>query len=124
MNNVDAHKLLSDFSRYASLIALVMERGFMISIRSLVKCIRDPKLLVIYADFFKTFFVFVGILYGALLVVGMFLIPVIILASIWAPGLMWQLLTVIPFWAYLLAKAKSPLKNDMLFIVFEIKSFN
>jgi hypothetical protein len=92
-------------------------RGFIISIRGLSRCIRDPSLLVTYADFFKTFFVFVSVLYGAFIVASIFLIPFVLIVSVWAPGLLWQLLTIIPFWAYLLAKAKSPLKNDMLFIV-------
>jgi len=78
--------------------------------------VQNPKLQQNYWNFVKSMgLILLGMyaIFGLLLLVYM---PVVLFLVSWAPGLVGQFLTLIPLWAYIITKKRTPMASNQLFL--------
>jgi len=113
--NPPANKLVK-FAKNAAPRGRKMWEGFLESVKGGYSAMQNPKLRQDYWHFVKSMGMILLAMYavfGVLLVVYM---PVVLLISSWAPGLIGQMLTLIPLWAYIITRKRTPMAANQLFL--------
>jgi uncharacterized protein involved in cysteine biosynthesis len=113
--NPPANKLVK-FAKNAVPRARKMWEGFQEAIKGGVAALQNPKVRQDYWKFVKSMGVILLAMYA---VFGLLLLvywPVVLFLVSWAPGLIGQILSLIPLWAYIITKKRTPMAANQLFL--------
>jgi len=114
--NVAPTSRIAKFARNASPRLKKMGEGFLEATKGGWSAINNAKFREDYVNFMKSMgliLLSIYAIFGALMLVYL---PVVLFFVTWAPGLVGQLLTVIPLWAYIIARKRTPMSNNKLFL--------
>jgi hypothetical protein len=78
--------------------------------------IQNPEIQANYKSFLSSMAVVLTGMYAAVFVLGIIYMPVVLFLAAWAPGLIGQLLTMIPLWSYNIVRKRRPMSNNQLFL--------
>jgi len=78
--------------------------------------LHNEKLATDYKTFMKSMAIILVAMYGALAVLCTIYFPVVAFALTWAPGLLGQVLSLVPLWAYVITKKRVPMAANRLFL--------
>jgi len=90
--------------------------GLSTAIEGLLASYKNPQVWNIYSRFGKTMAKVLAVLYGLFFVIGLVLFPVTVFLLTLAPGIVFQILVLIPLWAQWFAKKLSPLSQKQFFL--------
>jgi len=113
--NPPANKLVK-FAKNAAPRARKMWEGLQEAVTGGFSAVQNPKVRQDYWNFVKsmgTILLAMYAVFGILLLVYM---PVVLLLASWAPGLIGQILTLIPLWAYIITRKRTPMAANQLFL--------
>jgi len=113
--NPPANKLVK-FAKNASPRARKMWEGFQEAMMGGFSSVQNPKLRQDYFNFMKSMGTILLVMYSVLAVLLLVYMPVVLLVVSWAPGLIGQILTLIPLWAYIITKKRTPMAANQLFL--------
>jgi len=113
--NPPANKLVK-FAKNASPRARKMWEGFQEAMMGGFSSVQNPKLRQDYFNFMKSMGTILLVMYSILAVLLLVYMPVVLLVVSWAPGLIGQILTLIPLWAYIITKKRTPMAANQLFL--------
>jgi hypothetical protein len=107
---------ISKFARNAAPRMKKMGEGFLEATKGGWSALRNPKLRQDYWNFVRSMGTILLAMYAAVGLLVMLYLPVVLFFVTWAPGLVGQFLTVIPLWAYIIARKRNPMANNQLFL--------
>jgi len=113
--NPPANKLVK-FAKNASPRARKMWEGFQEAMKGGFSSVQNPKLRQDYLTFMKSMGTILLVMYSIFAVLLLVYMPVVLLVVSWAPGLIGQILTLIPLWAYIITKKRTPMAANQLFL--------
>jgi len=113
--NPPANKLVK-FAKNASPRARKMWEGFQEAAKGGFSSVQNPKLRQDYFNFMKSMGTILLVMYSIFAVLLLVYMPVVLLLVSWAPGLIGQILTLIPLWAYIITKKRTPMAANQLFL--------
>jgi len=93
-----------------------MSEGFLEAVKGGYTSIRNPKIRQDYYQFMKSMGVILVALYAIFGVLLFVYFPVVAFLSAWAPGIIGQVLTLIPLWAFLITRKRSPMSANKMFL--------
>jgi hypothetical protein len=107
---------ISKFIRNASPRLKKMGEGFLEASKGGWSSINNPKVREDYKNFFTSMGVILLAMYALVGVLMVVYLPVVFFGLTWAPGLLGQILTMIPLWAYNITRKRTPMANNQLFL--------
>jgi len=107
---------ISKFARNASPRLKKMGEGFLEATKGGWSAIRNPKVQHDYTNFMKSMGLILLTMYAIVGALVLLYFPVVLFFLAWAPGLLGQFLTVLPLWAYIIARKRTPMANNQLFL--------
>jgi len=113
--NPPANKLVK-FAKNASPRAKKMWEGFQEAIKGGIGAIQNPKVRQDYWIFLKSMGVILLAMYAVFAALLLVYMPVVLFLVAWAPGLIGQVFSLIPLWAYIIAKKRTPMAANQLFL--------
>jgi len=93
-----------------------MWEGFQEAVKGGYLAIQNPKFRQHFVEFVKAMGVILLVMYAIAAVLLLIYLPITLLVLTWAPGLIAQLLTVMPLWAFVIAKKRTPMPVNQLFL--------
>lgn len=106
----------SKFARNASPRAKKMWEGFQEAARGGWSSLNNPKLQEDYKKFLKSMGIILFAMYAVAGLLMTIYLPVVLFVLSWAPGLLFQLLTMIPLWSFVIARKRTPMASNQLFL--------
>jgi hypothetical protein len=107
---------MAKFARNASPRLKKMGEGFLEATKGSYQALQNPKVRQDFKEFFQsmgTILVAMYLLFAALAVIYL---PLFLFALGWAPGLLGQILTMIPLWSYIVTRKRTPMSTNKLFL--------
>jgi len=86
-----------------------MWEGFQEAVKGGYIAIQNPKFRQHYLQFIQAMGVILLGMYAIAAVLLLIYLPITLLVLTWAPGLLAQLLTVMPLWAFVITKKRTPM---------------
>jgi len=93
-----------------------MGEGFLEATKGSYQALQNPKVRQDFKEFFQsmgTILVAMYLLFAALAVIYL---PLFLFVLGWAPGLLGQILTMIPLWSYIVTRKRTPMSTNKLFL--------
>jgi len=115
-NNGAPTSRIAKFARNASPRMKKMGEGFMEATKGGWGAISNPKLREHTKNFIQSMGLILIALYAICGALMLIYLPVIFFFLTWAPGLIGQILTLIPLWAYIITRKRTPMANNQLFL--------
>lgn len=81
-----------------------------------ISSLQNPKLRHDYANFFRSMSLILLVMYATFGALLMLYMPLALMVVTWAPGLIGQILSLIPLWAFIVAKKRTPMASNQLFL--------
>jgi len=113
--NPPSNKLVK-LARNAAPRARKMWEGFQEAITGGYGALNNPKIRVDYFNFMKSMGIILLGMYAILGLLMLVYMPIVLFLVSWAPGLIGQVLTVMPLWAYVITKKRTPMASNKLFL--------
>jgi len=107
---------VAKFMRNASPRMKKMGEGFLEAARGGWSTVCNPTLREHYKSFLQSMGIILLIMYGILAALMIVYMPVVLFFLAWAPGLLAQVIIMIPFWAYIVTRKRTPMANNQLFL--------
>jgi len=107
---------MAKFARNASPRLKKMSEGFLEAVKGGYFSIRNTKIRQDYLQFMIDMGVILITLYAIFAVLLLVYFPVVVFLSAWAPGLIGQVLTLIPLWSFLIARKRTPMSVNKMFL--------
>jgi len=107
---------MAKFARNASPRLKKMGEGFLEAIKGAWSALTDSKFRQDYVTFLKSIglvLVTINLLFAFCLLLYW---PIVTFALSWLPGLLGQLLTLIPLWAFIITRKRTPMASNRLFL--------
>jgi hypothetical protein len=114
-NNPPTNKV-AKFARNASPRLKKMGEGFLEAVKGGWSSVQNPKFRQHYANFLKSMGIILLAMYAVLGVILLVYFPLVDFLFTWAPGLFGQLLTMMPLWAYVITRKRTPMAVNQLFL--------
>jgi len=115
-NNGAPTSRMAKFARNASPRIKKMGEGFLEAAKGGLGAVMNPKFREDYGQFLKSMGMVLLCINAIFAVLMIVYFPVVLFFATWAPGLVGQLFTVIPLWAYIIARKRTPMANNRLFL--------
>jgi hypothetical protein len=93
-----------------------MWEGFLEALKGGYTALQNPNFRQHYLHFVKSMGLILLGMYAILGVLTVIYFPIVLFLVTWAPGLLGQTLTVIPLWAYVITKKRTPMASNQLFL--------
>jgi len=93
-----------------------MWEGFQEAIKGGYGAMQNPKVKQNYAQFVRSMGSVLVVMYTFFALLLLAYWPITLFLSTWAPGLIPQILTMIPLWAYVVTKKRTPMAANRLFL--------
>lgn len=93
-----------------------MGEGFLEATKGGWSALMNPKLRQDYWNFITSMGTILLAMYAFVGLLVVLYLPVVLFFLAWAPGLVGQFLTVLPLWAYIIARKRNPMANNQLFL--------
>jgi len=93
-----------------------MGEGFLEATKGSYQALQNPKVRQDFKEFFQsmgTILVAMYLLFAALAVIYL---PLFLFVLGWVPGLLGQILTMIPLWSYIVTRKRTPMSTNKLFL--------
>jgi len=113
--NPPSNKLMK-LARNAAPRARKMWEGFQEAIKGGYGAIQNPKISENYGYFLRSMGSVLMVMYAIFALLLFAYWPITLFVTAWAPGLIPQLLTVMPLWAYVITKKRTPMAANRLFL--------
>jgi len=113
--NPPANKLVK-LAKNAVPRARKMWEGFQEAIMGGLGALQNPKIRQDYAKFVKSMGVILLAMYAVFGILLLVYWPIVLFIVSWAPGLIGQVLSLIPLWAYIITKKRTPMASNQLFL--------
>jgi len=107
---------IAKFVKNASPRARKMWEGLQEATKGGWSVLHNDKLQTDYLIFLKSMGAVLFVMYAVLGLLCTVYLPVVLFLGTWAPGLFGQILTLIPLWAYVIAKKRHPMAANRLFL--------
>jgi len=114
-NNPPTNKV-AKFARNASPRLKKMGEGFLEAAKGGWSAVQNPKFHQHYATFLKSMGTILLAMYAVLGVILLVYFPLVAFLFTWAPGLFGQLFTMMPLWAYIITRKRTPMSANQLFL--------
>jgi len=114
-NNPPTNKV-AKFARNASPRLKKMGEGFLEATKGGWSSIQNPNFQQHYGKFLKSMGIILLAMYAVLGVILLVYFPLVAFLFAWAPGLFGQLLTMMPLWAYVITRKRTPMSVNQLFL--------
>jgi uncharacterized protein involved in cysteine biosynthesis len=115
LENVPTSRI-SKFARNATPRLKKMGEGFLEASKGGWSALWNPKFRKDYANFLSSMGIILLTMYSIVTLLVLLYLPVVLFFVTWAPGLVGQFLTVLPLWAYIIARKRNPMSNNQLFL--------
>lgn len=115
IQNPPSNRLMK-FARNAGPRARKMWEGFQEAIMGGYAAMTNPKTRADYVAFLKSMGKILAFMYIAFGVLCVLYWPILLFFVSWAPGLIGQILTVIPLWAFMVTRKRTPMAANKLFL--------
>jgi len=103
-------------ARNAAPRARKMWEGFQEAITGGYASSTNPKNREDYFNFLKSMGIILLAMYSAFAILLLLYMPIAVFLVSWAPGLIGQILTVMPLWAYMITRKRTPMAVNKLFL--------
>lgn len=113
--NPPSNKIMK-LARNAGPRARKMWEGFQEAITGGYYAMTNPKTREDYLHFLFSMGQILVVMYAAFAILSMLYWPILLFLVAWAPGLITQILTVIPLWAYMVTRKRTPMATNKLFL--------
>jgi len=113
--NPPANKLVK-LARNAVPRARKMWEGLQEAVIGGYAALNNPKIREDYFTFLKSMGIILGAMYAAFGLLLLLYMPIAAFVMAWAPGLIGQILTVMPLWAYVITRKRTPMATNRLFL--------
>jgi hypothetical protein len=107
---------ISKLARNAAPRLKKMGEGFLEAAKGGWGALQNPKIRQDYWNFVASMGTILAAMYAAVALLVVLYLPVVLFFVTWAPGLVGQFLTVLPLWAYIIARKRNPMANNQLFL--------
>jgi hypothetical protein len=107
---------VAKFARNASPRLKKMGEGFVEAIRGGYHAMRNDKVRKDYLEFLQAMGYVLITLYACFAVLSAVYLPIILFVLAWAPGILGQILTMIPLWAFVITRKRLPMSANKLFL--------
>jgi len=113
--NPPSNKIMK-LARNAAPRARKMWEGFQEAMKGGYYSLNNPKIRENYANFLWSMGSVLLVLYGVTALLLLAYLPITLFLISWAPGLIPQILTVMPLWAYIITRKRTPMAANKLFL--------
>jgi len=93
-----------------------MWEGFQEAIKGGFASMKNPKAREDYFQFLGSMGKTLLVMYSILGILMLIYMPILVFICSWAPGLIGQILTVVPLWAYMITRKRTPMIANKLFL--------
>jgi len=93
-----------------------MLEGFLELPKGSFAVLQNPKFQTNYFQFVKSMGLILLAMYAVLGLLIVIYLPVAVFLASWAPGLLGQIMTLIPLWSYNIARKRNPIATNQLFL--------
>jgi hypothetical protein len=107
---------ISKLARNAAPRLKKMGEGFLEAAKGGWGALQNPKIRQDYWNFVTSMGTILAAMYAVVALLVVLYLPVVLFFVTWAPGLVGQFLTVLPLWAYIIARKRNPMANNQLFL--------
>lgn len=107
---------IAKFARNATPRARKMWEGFQQAIIGGISSLQNPNFRQHYFNFLQRMGVVLLLLYTILGLIFLLYMPLVLLFVSWAPGLIGQVLSLVPLWAFVVTKKRYPMSSNQLFL--------
>jgi hypothetical protein len=107
---------ISKLARNAAPRLKKMGEGFLEAAKGGWGALQNPKIRQDYWNFVASMGTILAAMYAVVALLVVLYLPVVLFFVTWAPGLVGQFLTVLPLWAYIIARKRNPMANNQLFL--------
>jgi len=114
--NIPPTNKVAKFARNASPRLKKMGEGFLEAAKGGWSSVQNPNFQQHYATFLKSMGIILLAMYAVLGVILLVYFPLVAFLFTWAPGLLGQLLTMMPLWAYVITRKRTPMSANQLFL--------
>jgi uncharacterized protein involved in cysteine biosynthesis len=113
---VKSSSRLAKLARNTPPRARKMWEGFQEAFKGGFGALQNPKFREHYTNFLKSMGFVLLILYGILGALMLVYFPIALFLFTWAPGVIGQVLTLVPLWAFVISKKRNPMATNQLFL--------
>jgi hypothetical protein len=113
--NVSMNRV-AKFARNASPRLKKMGEGFLEAMKGSWTALHNPDFQKDFVTFFKSMGIVLLAMYAIFVMLFLLYFPVAIFLYTWAPGLIGQVFTLIPLWAYIITRKRTPMSSNQLFL--------
>jgi hypothetical protein len=107
---------VAKFARNASPRLKKMGEGFLEALKGGWSSVQNPKFQQDYVKFLKSMGIILLAMYALFGVILLVYFPLVAFLFAWAPGVFGQILTMIPLWAYMITRKRTPMSANQLFL--------